>query len=457
MNSDFDNWESDLLSSLQRGLKYGTSLGADTLELYVTNSRSLDVRIKTGMINATQGGNIGISCRCVTGKKVGFASASGITDSSINFAIESALRISKTLTKEDDRWISFVQTAKKGNEGTIDDSILEITSEEIVNGANLIFKEAKNYDPRIISIEGLIRVGYGAFAVGNTEGVSKSSKTSFGIINAMFVASEGNKNKTGINYAIGRGVPKFEGFGRAGAENAVEFLKSNPLDKTAQMNVLFNSLTASQIIHASLVNSVNGKSVIEGRSTFADKINTQIGVPFLTIYDDGQIPEDPRMVAIDDEGFPRKKTLLIEKGVLKSFIFDQYYSQIYSADNTGNANRSGPQTYESMPLIAPNSISVAPGIKDLEGLAREIETGILTTNFLMGVDHSDFISGDFSIVAPTCFKIEKGEITDPIEPVTIAGNFYKAFNQIIGIGNETELTYSGKIPSIAFEGFTVSG
>lgn len=256
---------------------------------------------------------------------------------------------------------------------------------------------------------------------------------------------------------IGRGVPKFEGFGKTGAERALKFLKSRPLNKTGQMCVLFNNLTASQLIYASLLNSVSGKSVIEGRSTFADKLNTQVGVPFLNIYDDAQIPEDPKMVAIDDEGFPHKKTLIIEKGELKSFIFDHYYSQIYSAENTGNANRRGPQSYESVPSIALTTISIDPGSKNLNEIASEIENGIFVTGYLMGEGHSDFVSGDFSIVAPTSFKIENGEVTTPLEPVTIAGNFYKGFNQIIAIGNETELTYRGKIPSIAFEGFTVSG
>ncbi len=454
---DFEDWESDLLSRIDRGLKFGLSLGAGALELYIANFQSLDIKIKSGMIDATKGGNIGVGCRCVIGKKVGFASASGITDAAVNFAIESALKISKTLTKDDDRWKNFVHSSERGKEGAIDESVLEIESEEIVNGANLIFNEAKNFDSRISSVRGTITIGYGVFAVGNTEGLSKSSKTSFGMMDAMFVANEGNKSKTGINIAIGRGIPKFEGFGTSGAEKALKFLKSSPLNKTGQMNVLFNNLTASQLIHASLINSVSGKSVIEGRSTFVNKLNTQVGVPFLTIYDDAQIHEDPKMVAIDDEGFPRKKTLIIEKGELKSFIFDHYYSQIYSVDNTGNANRQGPQSYESIPSIALTTISVNPGSKNVEEIASEIENGILVTGYLMGEGHSDFVSGDFSIVAPTCHIIEKGEITTPLEPVTIAGNFYKGFNQIIAIGNETELTYKGKVPSIAFEGFTVSG
>lgn len=454
---DFDDWESDLVSRIDRGLKYGISRGADSLELYITNSHSLDVKINAGMINATQGGNIGIACRCLIGKRLGFASSSGISDTAVNFAIESALKISQTLTKEDDRWKNFVQTPEKGKDGIIDNSVLETSNEEIVKGANLIYKEAKEYDPRMVSLEGMIKVGYGVFAVGNTEGLAKVSRSTSGVILLEFIASEKNKNKVGLNVSLGRGVPNFEGIGASGAAKAIQLLDSKPLNQTGQMNIVFDNLAASQMIYAGLFNSVNGQSVVEGRSHFADRINNKIGVPFLTIYDDGQIPEDPNMFAIDDEGFPRKTTLLIENGVLKSFIFDQYYSQIYSIKSTGNCKREGSQSYESLPSILPTTISVVPGTKTLDGIISEVENGIYVFDEIMGVMNSDLISGDFSIVAPNCYKIEKGEITTPIEPITIAGNLYKAFNQIIAIGNETELTYSGKVPSIAFEGFTISG
>ena len=108
-------------------------------------------------------------------------------------------------------------------------------------------------------------------------------------------------------------------------------------------------------------------------------------------------------------------------------------------------------------MISPTTISVVPGTKDLDDLASEIDTGILISDNLLGMGHSNVISGDFSIVAPNSYKIEKGEITTPIEPVLVAGNLYKAFNQITNLGNDPKLTPYGKIPSIAFEGFTVSG
>jgi predicted Zn-dependent protease len=81
MNYDFDNAKADLLAKINRGLKYGSSKGVESLELYLANSRSINISIEAGIIAAKQGGIIGVGCRCVAdGNKVGFASTSGVTD-----------------------------------------------------------------------------------------------------------------------------------------------------------------------------------------------------------------------------------------------------------------------------------------------------------------------------------------------------------------------------------------
>ncbi len=108
-------------------------------------------------------------------------------------------------------------------------------------------------------------------------------------------------------------------------------------------------------------------------------------------------------------------------------------------------------------MIGPSTLLLNPGAKTQEELASEIGEGILITGFLMGMHTANVISGDFSVVSPSSFMIENGEVTTPVESITIAGNLYKAFNQIIGIGNNNELTPFGKVPSLAFEGFSISG
>ncbi len=454
--NEFEQMKDDLLGRIERGLKHGQAKGAKSLDLYIIKSNELVINIDAGIITAQRGGTIGVGCRCVIDRKVGFASASGITESSVDFAIESAISGAK-INQADDRWESFIQNAKTGKEGIIDSSVLDVSSEEAVLCADTIFQEAKDYDPRITSVSGGVYVGFGAFAVGNTEGIAKASATTGTFGQSYITAVENGKTKTGFDYIMDRGVPSFDGIGKKGAEKAIKLLSASSLGKSEQTKFIFDPIAAGQFIKTALSNSVNGKSVVEGRSSFADRIGDQVGVETLNIYDDGQILEDPNVQAIDGEGYPRSTTPIIEKGVLKTFIFDNYYAKTYGAESTGNASRAGPQSYESLPTVSPTTISVTPGSKDLDSLITEIGNGILVTDFLMGMMHSNLISGDFSVVSPSSFVIENGEVKHPLEAVTIAGNLYSAFNQILSFGNDNELTFMGKVPSIAFDGFTVSG
>jgi PmbA protein len=457
MDNKLVNWEDELISSLERGLKYGKSKGSDALELYLTNSYSLVAKIKGEIIDVNQGGDIGVGCRSVNDNKIGFSTSSGIEDSSVNFAIESALEISKVLQEEDERWENFVQSKEKAKEGIIDESVFEIEGEDIFTSASSIYKEAKNFSSKVKSIEGMITIGYGAFAVGNTEGISKSSKSTFCSANIYVVAGEGNKTKNAMSSYTGRGVPDFKGMGTKAAKKAISFLEAEKINQTGKSKVIFNNITAGYFLRVALMNSVNGKSVVEGTSKFRDKINQKIGTDKLTIYDDGQIPEDPAMVSIDDEGYPRQRTCLIENGILKNFIFNQYYGNVHDSKNTGNSKRSGTQTYESLPNVSLTTVSVPPGTKTLDELILEVDDGILIEDLLLGMGHSNLISGDFSIVAPNCYKIEHGEIIKPVEPVSVAGNLYNAFNQIEMKGNEQDLHQYGKVPSLLLRDFTISG
>lgn len=456
MRIDFEDWKSELLAKIDTGLRYGSSLGADGVEIYLSKTHSLRMNFNSGLIDVKQGGSIGVGCRCLSNNKIGFASASGISDSEIKFAVINALDVAK-VSQIDSRWVSFVQNPEIGKEGIIDTALLELSPEEVTKNTLAIYDEAKKYDSRISAVFIDTDVSYGVIAVGNTEGIAKASASSSFEIETYITASDKGKTKSSYGFKYGRKVPHLEGEGTSVATKAINQLKSKPLNHTGQMKVVLDNSATGFLLQTALSNSINGKSVVEGRSAFADKMKEQVGVSFLNIYDDGQLLEHPKTYSIDAEGFPRRKTPIIENGVLQNYIFDNYYSNIIGSKNTGNAIREGTQSYESLPEIALNPFSVDPGSKDLKGLVAEIENGILINVYMMGLHTANPISGEFSVVAPYVYKIEHGEITTPLESITVAGNLYKIFNQILAVGNDTDITYGGKNPSMAFEGFSISG
>ena len=198
--------------------------------------------------------------------------------------------------------------------------------------------------------------------------------------------------------------------------------------------------------------------VVEGRSRFADRIGERITLENFSLYDDGQLPEALNTATVDAEGVPRQKTTLIEKGVLKSFLFDTYYARIFGeAESTANASRGG-QGFNSTPQIGVSTLVVSKGPVSINTAISELSEGIYMQDYIMGLEHSDPISGDFSAVAPQSLYIKDGEVEGALEPVTIAGNYYKGLNDIRHLCSDEILTpFNIMLPSIVIDGFTVSG
>ncbi|TFF84252.1 TldD/PmbA family protein, partial [Candidatus Heimdallarchaeota archaeon] len=236
---------------------------------------------------------------------------------------------------------------------------------------------------------------------------------------------------------------------------AVKLLDSKPLGQKGKMPTLWNENIMSGFWRIALGHPINGRQVVEKNSYFMDKLGDKVGTEELTIIDDGQLPEGLATSAIDEEGIPRQTTKIIEDGILRSFLYDSYYGRLGKSESTGNASRGN--NYESTPSISPTTIVISEGTKSFDQLVGEIDKGILIEDNVMGLGHSNRISGDFSVVGTSAYYIEKGEIKHPLEPVQIAGNFYKSFKDIQALGKEAKLLQNTKTPAVLFDGFTVVG
>jgi PmbA protein len=206
-----------------------------------------------------------------------------------------------------------------------------------------------------------------------------------------------------------------------------------------------------------LGSAIDAENVIEGRSYLKDKIGENVASRNTTIVDDGQLPEGIETSKIDGEGIPRRTTTLIDSGVLKTYLYDSYSSLIQDKESTGNATREWPEPFLQSPSTSTTNLVVKPGTKKLDELLGEVDEGVLVTDDVMGAGTSNLITGDFSIVAPNSYLVKKGQIVHPLEPVSVAGNFFEALKTIREIGSDARLLDEGRIPSIVIEDLSVSG
>jgi PmbA protein len=202
------------------------------------------------------------------------------------------------------------------------------------------------------------------------------------------------------------------------------------------MPVLF-APTGMLALGMPLSGGLNGKNVYKGTSPIADKVGERLFNEKITISDDGTLDGKFASASYDDEGVPRRRNLLIEKGVLKGFIYDLKTAAQSGVESTGNASRS----LFNPPVPSFTNLVMQPGETPLAEILAGIDEGILVENVL-GLGQGNTISGAFSNPLALAFKIEKGEIIGRVKDLSIAGNIYDLLKNITAVSKEAQWVYS---------------
>ena len=195
---------------------------------------------------------------------------------------------------------------------------------------------------------------------------------------------------------------------------------------------------------------VNGDSVYRGASFLAGKLGEQIAGSNVTIIDDGTMVGGFGTAPFDGEGIPTRRTVVIENGILKSYLLNTYTAKKLKLETTANASRGLAGT----PGISPGNYFLQPGTKTPQQIISEIKDGLYVTEFL---GHgANLVTGDYSRGASGLW-IVNGELAYPVEEITVAGNLKEMFKNISEIGTDLEFRGSVAAPTIRIDGLTVGG
>jgi PmbA protein len=202
-----------------------------------------------------------------------------------------------------------------------------------------------------------------------------------------------------------------------------------------------------------LINAVKADNVQRNQSPFQGKIGERVASETVTIHDDGLFPAGLRTWAFDGEGTPHQKTTIIEQGVLRNFLYDNYAAKKEGKESTGNASRAG---YLSTPNIETTNFHIMPGTETAEQLLNEVDDGLIVY-YLQGAHSSNPVSGEFSVVATPAWKIKKGEITHPTRGVMLAGNIFEVLKNVSVVANNERKMGQLIAPWILVENVRVIG
>lgn len=252
-------------------------------------------------------------------------------------------------------------------------------------------------------------------------------------------------------YTYARSLAKLDTPESVGAEAARRTLRR--LDarrvKTQHVPLVFAPEVARGLIGA-IFDAASGDSIYRGASFFTGLLGQQVAHPSVTVIDDGTIPGLFGTSPFDGEGLPSRRTVIIQNGVLSNYLLNTYTARKLGMKSTGNAARG----LAGNPGTGAGNLFLAAGTQSPEDILRAIPAGLYVTS-LMG-QGVNMVTGDYSRGAAGLW-IENGELTYPVQEITIAGNLKEMFRNITAIANDLVFRGSVASPTLRIDGMTIAG
>ncbi len=419
----------EMLRLAENAVDISLKKGAAEAEVYVYEGQATSVGIERGQI--TKSNRIidrGLGVRVSVNKAIGFAYTNIIESQiAIEDTILKALSAARA-SKPDQDWNGLPEKKPYASaEKTYDRKIFELRSEDLVDVASVMLDAAVNVNKRVFPIEGGAGAAYLSNAIANSNGITGFDKGTIIECSLAAVVKEGNtvtpvcfEFNAERSYNIDP-----EWVGKEAAHLAVSALKTKRIE-TKNTKLILTQFALQDLFYFTLINAVKADNVQRNQSPFKGKIGAKVASENVTIYDDGLFQGGLRTGTFDGEGAPHQKTLLVEKGVLRSFLYDNYAAKKEGKESTGNASRAG---YLSTPDIDATNFHLMPGNKTSDQLMDEVDDGLIIY-YLQGAHSSNPVSGEFSVVATPAWKIRKGEIVHSSRGVMLAGNIFEVLKNV---------------------------
>lgn len=426
--------------------------GADAAEVYIQSGSILRIEVRNGEVETVQeSASRGVGFRVFVKGRMAFSSCNDFSDKALDEAISSAVKYAHNTSPDENNVLPDDKNITKV-EGLYDLQMKQVSMEEKIELAKRVEKMAMK-DQRITKSAGAdYSEREGDVFLANSNGLLKNHKSSSCSFGVSVVAEKGEQKSSGSEFCSRRffsDLKSPEDIAEKAARDAYEMLDPRMVE-TQKADVIFDPDVARSIL-GGILGAINGERVLQGASFLAKKLNQKIASELLTIIDDGTRPRGLASSPFDGEGVPTQKRIIVDKGVLKSFMYNTIVAKRAGVKSTGNASREG---YRSLPGIGPHNFYMAAGESSPEDIIKATKKGLL----LKGVTGYGInpVSGNFSGGA-SGFWIEEGKIAFPVKGLTIAGSAFEMLNNIDMVGNDLDLNRSFTTPTFMMKLMQIGG
>mgnify|MGYP000903954275 CR=1 FL=1 len=424
---------------LQKVLATALEKGADYADLYfehtVSNTASLqDKKVNSAYSNIA----FGVGIRVLKGDQTGFAYAENTSMESMIKAARTAANIADSTASWKPSAISELVPASYYKISTpwenvqIKDKIPYITSlnDKIFDG-----------DKRVSKVNIYLSDSTSYILFTNSEGLLTWDYRPLTYIAAMTVMEENGRIE---NSMVSRSFR--EGFEFL-TNDLVDMLAGEAITKTSrlfaadkpragEMEVVMAAGSSGILLHEAMGHSFEADFNRKNESIFSDKMGKKIGENFVTVVDDGTLTNDRGALNVDDEGILTQKTILVDKGVLTSYIHDRISAKFYNVKPTGNGRR---QDFQNVPIPRMRSTYMENGPHKKDEIIESVKRGIYVEDFSNG--QVNIGPGDFTFFVKFGYVIENGKLTKPIKDINIIGNGPQALADITMVADDQEIDH----------------
>jgi len=435
-------------------VKKAIKAGADEAEAYLQSSRDFELTVRNGDVETIkQATSKGIGLMVFKDKKLGFSYTSDFSDESIDEFIKKTIQFSLVADPKPWNGLPDFEKGKIKDLDLYDASISEIPHQKKIDIAKEVEKIALGYDKRITKSEG----GYfedseTETTIVNSKGISYTTKRTGVYFGVYVVAQEGEEMQAGgwgSSKRHFKDLDTIESVAKTAAERAVEKLGTKTVP-TQKAPVVFDRYAAGSF-WAGILRAMDGDSVFKKTTFLTDYLGKPIASEIITVVDDPTIPRHVGSVPFDGEGNVTGKNVLIDKGILKMFIYDSLTARKAGVKTNTMARR---YSYRSPASASFLNVVVNNGDVKLEKIISEIQNGYYVKG-LRGIG-TDIPTGNFSC-GSSGFWIKDGEIAFPVDGITLGGNVLNMLKNIEVLADDIDLRGSLNSPSFKISEMTIGG
>jgi len=456
----------DTTKEIPKILRAALANGGDFAEIFLEDRLSVSIGCEDNKIERVVSGTVrGAGLRVVIGEMTAYASTNDLSPSGLRDLAE---RVSKGISAPTGTY-TFPEVY---NNGFGKKSIKYPSSVSINDKVSKVLEGnevAWSVGDRITQVQ----VRYGdsqqRVIIANSNGLFASDERIYSIFLVQSVAKKDEIIQTG--YEPAGGSVGFELFdevapatvARLSAERALKMLDAGPAP-AGIMPVVISSEAGGTMIHEAIGHGLEADLVQKGLSIFTGKVGTKVASEEISVHDDATLAGKRGSFAYDDEGTPSERTVLVENGVLKTYMYDLNTAKKAGCKSTGNGRR---ESYRHKPIPRMTNTLIVPGSASPDAVVASTDNGLFVRR--MGGGQVNTINGDFMFEVNEAHIIRDGEIKEPVRGASLIGNASKVLEQIDMVGNDLGfgvgtcgkdgqgVPVSDAQPTLRIEGITVGG